>query len=80
MRLNKNPQCVHKSQKQADKGEGRCSRCAMPTAPLNHIRFWSPFVHSISKFEAAVNPVNAELIEAFIRAPDTRVPHVQTAA
>jgi hypothetical protein len=69
------PQCQHRSEKEADKGNGRCSRCAMPCAPLNNIRFWSPFMHNVSNFSVDLTPANAPLVDAFIQSPQYTVPH-----
>jgi hypothetical protein len=74
------PQCVHKTQKEADKGNGRCSRCTMPMAPLNQVRYWSPFMDNARFTVMVASPRNAEIIEAFLSAPHTTITHVLVAA
>lgn len=62
----KGPQCTHKTESEAAKGNGRCSRCAMPTMPINHIRFWSSFWHSatITKMKLTGGKRNREIVQA----------------
>jgi hypothetical protein len=50
-KIPKGPQCVHMTEEKP----GRCTRCSMPCSPLNHIRFWSPFMQNVSKITLKSN-------------------------
>lgn len=63
---NTKPQCVHKTEKESEKGNGRCSRCAMPTMPLNSIRFWSSLMHSARITNVKMTRRNKEIVQAFV--------------
>jgi hypothetical protein len=34
---------------------GRCARCTVPMAPVNRIRFWSPFLSNVSNIKLVSN-------------------------